>query len=227
MSDDLTHTLGYVFAVFIITLFSMILHELMHGVVALKLGDDTAKYSGRLSLNPLKHIDPVMTIMVPILLALMGGPIFGGAKPVPINKYKLKYREWGFALVAIAGPLTNFILALVFFLVGYWAGVFQIQNGEVYYSADSFWSMFAMLGVSINLGFMLFNIIPIPPLDGSRVLYAIAPEGGVRAFMEQIERYGLFVVYFCLLFFGTALSFYMSGAMNVILRFFTMLVGGA
>lgn len=227
MSDDLTHTLGYVFAVFIITLFSMILHELMHGVVALKLGDDTAKYSGRLSLNPLKHIDPVMTIMVPILLALMGGPIFGGAKPVPINKYKLKYREWGFALVAIAGPLTNFILALVFFLVGYWAGAFQIQNGEVYYSADSFWSMFAMLGVSINLGFMLFNIIPIPPLDGSRVLYAIAPEGGVRAFMEQIERYGLFVVYFCLLFFGTALSFYMSGAMNAILRFFTMLVGGA
>lgn len=227
MSDDLTHTLGYVFAVFIITLFSMILHELMHGVVALKLGDDTAKYSGRLSLNPLKHIDPVMTIMVPILLALMGGPIFGGAKPVPINKYKLKYREWGFALVAIAGPLTNFILALVFFLVGYWAGAFQIQNGEVYYSADSFWSMFAMLGVSINLGFMLFNIIPIPPLDGSRVLYAIAPEGGVRAFMEQIERYGLFAVYFCLLFFGTALSFYMSGAMNAILRFFTMLVGGA
>ncbi len=227
MSDDLTHTLGYVFAVFIITLFSMILHELMHGVVALKLGDDTAKYSGRLSLNPLKHIDPVMTIMVPILLALMGGPIFGGAKPVPINKYKLKYREWGFALVAIAGPLTNFILALVFFLVGYWAGAFQIQNGEVYYSADSFWSMFAMLGVSINLGFMLFNIIPIPPLDGSRVLYAIASEGGVRAFMEQIERYGLFVVYFCLLFFGTALSFYMSGAMNAILRFFTMLVGGA
>lgn len=227
MSDDLTHTLGYVFAVFIITLFSMILHELMHGVVALKLGDDTAKYSGRLSLNPLKHIDPVMTIMIPILLALMGGPIFGGAKPVPINKYKLKYREWGFALVAIAGPLTNFILALVFFLVGYWAGAFQIQNGEVYYSADSFWSMFAMLGVSINLGFMLFNIIPIPPLDGSRVLYAIAPEGGVRVFMEQIERYGLFVVYFCLLFFGTALSFYMSGAMNAILRFFTMLVGGA
>ena len=227
MSDDLTHTLGYVFAVFIITLFSMILHELMHGVVALKLGDDTAKYSGRLSLNPLKHIDPVMTIMIPILLALMGGPIFGGAKPVPINKYKLKYREWGFALVAIAGPLTNFILALVFFLVGYWAGVFQIQNGEVYYSADSFWSMFAMLGVSINLGFMLFNIIPIPPLDGSRVLYAIAPEGGVRAFREQIERYGLSVVYFCLLFFGTALSFYMSGAMNAILRFFTMLVGGA
>ena len=227
MSDDLTHTLGYVFAVFIITLFSMILHELMHGVVALKLGDDTAKYSGRLSLNPLKHIDPVMTIMVPILLALMGGPIFGGAKPVPINKYKLKYREWGFALVAIAGPLTNFILALAFFLVGYWAGAFQIQNGEVYYSADSFWSMFAMLGASINLGFMLFNIIPIPPLDGSRVLYAIAPEGGVRAFMEQIERYGLFVVYFCLLFFGTALSFYMSGAMNAILRFFTMLVGGA
>ena len=225
MSDDLTHTLGYVFAVFVITLFSMILHELMHGLVALKLGDDTAKYSGRLSLNPLKHIDPVMTIIVPIVLALMGGPIFGGAKPVPINKYKLKYHEWGFALVAIAGPLTNFLLALAFFLVGFWTGVLQVQGGGVYYALDSFWSMFMMLGVSINLGFMLFNIIPIPPLDGSRVLYALAPEGGIRAFMEQIEKYGVLVIYFCLVFFGTALSFYMSGAMSAILHFFTRIVG--
>ena len=225
MSGDLVRTLGYVFAVFVITLFSMILHELMHGVVALKLGDDTAKRSGRLSLNPLRHIDPFMTIIIPIILALAGGPIFGGAKPVPINKYKLKYREWGFALVAIAGPLTNFVLALLFFLIGFWSGAFQARGGEVYYSTDSFWGMFMMLGVTINLGFMLFNIIPIPPLDGSRILYAIAPEGSIRALMEQIERYGLLVIYFCLFFFGTALSFYMSGAMGAIIRLFTALVG--
>jgi len=226
MSGDLIQAIGYIFSVFIITLFSMILHELAHGLVALKLGDDTAKNSGRLSLNPLKHIDPMMTILVPIVLALMGGPIFGGAKPVPINKYKLKGGAWGFALVAIAGPLTNFILALLFFLVGHLTGAITIQGGEAYYVAGEFWDTFVMLGVSVNLGFMLFNLIPIPPLDGSRVLYAIAPEGAIRDFMMQIEKYGLLVIYFCLMFFGTVLSFYMAGATNGILHFFTMLVGG-
>ena len=225
MRGDLGQTLLYIFSVFIITLFSMILHELMHGFVALKLGDDTAKYSGRLTLNPLKHIDPFMTIIVPIVLALMGGPIFGGAKPVPINTRKLKHGEWGFALVAIAGPLTNFLLALAFFLVGFWTGLITIEGGDVLYSSANFWSVFMMLGITVNLGFMLFNLIPIPPLDGSRVLYAIAPEGGVRRFMEQIERYGIIVIYFCLLFFSTALSFYMSGATQAILSLFVKLVG--
>ncbi len=219
--------LGYVFSVFIITLFSMILHELMHGLVAFKLGDDTAKHSGRLSLNPLRHIDLVMTIIMPIVLALMGGPIFGGAKPVPINTRKLKYREWGFALVAIAGPLTNFLLAFLFFLVGYSTGLLGVHGGSMTYVPGSFWSMFMALGVNVNLGFMLFNIIPIPPLDGSRVLYAIAPEGSIRIFMEQIEKYGVLVIYFCLLFFGTVLSFYMAGATEGIMKLFTFLVGAA
>ena len=225
MNGDLGQIIGYIFSVFVITLFSMILHELMHGLVALKLGDDTAKYSGRLTLNPLKHIDPVMTIIVPIFLALMGGPIFGGAKPVPINTHKLKHKEWGFALVAIAGPLTNFVLAFLFFLVGYWTGLLTVQDGSVYFVSTNFWSVLVMLGVSVNLGFMLFNLIPIPPLDGSRVLFAIAPEGGIRDFMMQIERYGLFVIYFCLIFFGTALSFYMSGATDGIIHLFTTIVG--
>lgn len=225
MNDDAGQIIGYIFSIFIITLFSMILHELMHGFVALKLGDNTAKYSGRLTLNPLKHIDPVMTILVPVLLAIAGGPIFGGAKPVPVNKYKLKHGEWGFALVAIAGPLTNFALALAFFLVGYWAGLITIIGGEAAYMPGSFWSTFAYLGVHVNLGFMLFNIIPIPPLDGSRVLYAIAPEGGIRDFMDSIERYGIVVIYVCLLFFGTVLSAYMAGATGGIIRLFTALVG--
>ena len=221
MGDDMRQIIGYVFSVFVITLFSMILHELMHGFAALKLGDNTAKYSGRLSLNPLKHIDPVMTILVPVLLALAGGPIFGGAKPVPVNKYKLKYGEWGFALVAIAGPLTNFVLAFLFFLVGYWMGLI----GPYGYIQGNFWSTLMALGVQINLGFMLFNIIPIPPLDGSRVLYAIAPEGVIRDFMDSIERYGIIVIYFCLFFFGTVFSIDMAGATDGILRLFTTLVG--
>lgn len=226
MDSDAIQLLGYIFSVFVITLFSMILHELMHGLVAFKLGDDTAKHSGRLSLNPLKHIDLTMTIIMPIVLALLGGPIFGGAKPVPINTRKLKYREWGFALVAIAGPLTNFLLAFLFFLVGYSTGLFRIENGQLF-GVNDFWGIFMSLGISINLGFMLFNIIPIPPLDGSRVLYAIAPEGSIRAFMEQIERYGILVIYACLIFFGTAFSFYMADATNGIIKLFIFLVGAA
>ena len=93
-----------VVAIFVITIISMVLHEIAHGYVAYWLGDSTAKYSGRLSLNPLKHIDPVMTIIVPVVLYLTGGPIFGGAKPVPINSRNLRFKEWGMALVGLAGP---------------------------------------------------------------------------------------------------------------------------
>ena len=98
-----------------VILVSMILHELAHGLVAYALGDTTAKEEGRLTLNPIKHIDPVFSVAVPLILYLTGGPIFGGAKPVPVNSRNLKFGVWGMALVAIAGPLTNFILALVAF----------------------------------------------------------------------------------------------------------------
>ena len=102
-----------VVAIFVITIISMVLHEIAHGYVAYWLGDSTAKYSGRLSLNPLKHIDPVMTIIVPVVLYLTGGPIFGGAKPVPINSRNLRFKEWGMALVGLAGPFTNLILTVL------------------------------------------------------------------------------------------------------------------
>ena len=98
--------------IIVILVFSTVLHELAHGYVAYWLGDHTAKANGRLSLNPIVHIDPMMSIVVPVILYLMGGPVFGGAKPVPINTRNLKWKEWGFALVAIAGPLTNIILSL-------------------------------------------------------------------------------------------------------------------
>ena len=110
-------TILYLIFVFVIIVFSMVLHELAHGYVAYWLGDDTAKNDGRLSLNPLRHIDPVMTIFIPLLLALTGMPVFGGAKPVPVNSHKVRGAEWGFALVALAGPLTNFILAFILAMV--------------------------------------------------------------------------------------------------------------
>lgn len=206
----------YLILVFVITTSSMVLHELAHGIVAYWLGDDTAKNDGRLSLNPLKHIDPVMTIILPLTLALVGGPIFGGAKPVPINTRKLKWGEWGFALVAIAGPLTNFILAFICFLIGHFSNTLMLSS--------SFLGIVTTAGMMINLGFMIFNLIPIPPLDGSRVLYALAPDG-FRDVMQKFEQVGLVVVLALVWIFGDAFSAYMTGAISGVVKFFYLLVG--
>lgn len=203
----------YLFCILIVTLFSMILHEIMHGVAALWQGDQTAKLSGRLSLNPLKHIDPIMTIIVPLCLALSGAPIFGGAKPVPINTRNLKHAEFSFALVALAGPLTNFILAFIFFLL------FSFVSHE-----GNLGVLFAV-GVEVNLGFMLFNLVPIPPLDGSRVLYFLAPDF-VREFMVKLEGVtGMIVIYALIFISGGLLGSYMNGASNAILDFFRLITG--
>jgi len=199
-----------------IILVSVILHELAHGVVAYFLGDRTAKEAGRLTLNPIKHIDPFMSILVPVLLFAMNAPVFGGAKPVPINTRNLKGKEWGMALVAIAGPLTNFLLALIFFLIGHFTGIIYNFNHSMFF--------FLRECVVINLGFMIFNLIPIPPLDGSRVLYALSPDG-VRKFLAQMEIYGVFVVYFLILIFGNLFSGVMAAGVNGMLDFFLKLVG--
>lgn len=208
---------GYVAIVLLIVLISVILHELAHGVVAYWLGDYTAKDAGRLTLNPLKHIDPYMSILVPVVLYILRAPVFGGAKPVPINTRNLKWGAWGMALVAIAGPLTNFVLAFIGFLVGHFSGLLYGSGGEL---LKFVFTEF----VYINLGFMLFNLIPIPPLDGSRVLYAIAPDG-FRRVLEQIERYGFIIVYALILLFGEVFSHLMTNGMNGILDFFYLLVG--
>lgn len=191
-------------------------HELAHGGVAYLLGDRTAKDSGRLTLNPLKHIDPYMSILVPVILYVLRAPVFGGAKPVPVNYYNLKGKEWGMALVAVSGPLTNFLLALVSFLVGHYTGLIYGAGGEI----PEF--IFLEL-VYINLGFMVFNLIPIPPLDGSRVLYAISPDF-FRDFLAKMERYGVIVVYLLILVFGQFFSELMANGINGILHFFETLV---
>ncbi len=200
---------------FIVILLSMMLHELAHGWVAYKLGDDTAKTEGRLTLNPFKHLDPVLSVAMPLLLFLSGGPIFGGAKPVPINTRKLKHGVWGMALVAIAGPLTNFILAFLAFLLGHFTG-WLYDPGMLGAILTDF--------VFINLGFGIFNLIPIPPLDGSRVLYAVAPDG-VRNVMEGMERWGIILVMILVIMVPGWLSMIMGGAMNGILDFFYWIVG--
>ena len=202
--------------IFGIVLFSMVLHEMAHGYVAYFLGDTTAKDEGRLSINPFVHIDPLMSIIIPILLYISGGPIFGGAKPVPISKIKLKGGEWGMALVAVAGPLTNFLIALIGFLVGYFSGGLM-QGGYI--------GLFFKQLVLANLGFMVFNLIPIPPLDGSRIIYAVAPDT-VRVIFSKLESsLGVFLILALVYGFGSYFSVFTSNMIISILKFFYLLVG--
>lgn len=208
--------IGAILVVFGIIVISMVFHEMAHAYVAYFLGDTTAKDEGRLSPNPLVHIDPINSILLPLMLYILGGPVFGGAKPVPINRGNLKGREWGMALVAIAGPAMNFLIALIAFLIGHFTGVLY---------QESFLSTMTLQVITSNLGFLVFNLIPIPPLDGSRILYAIAPDG-VRDFMERMEySTGLMIVFIMVFFFSQYLSTYLIGAIQGILSFFFFLVG--
>jgi Zn-dependent protease len=213
MEQDLVLTIGILLGVILV---SMTLHEFMHGFVAYFLGDDTAKLDGRLTLNPIKHIDPFLTILLPILLAIAPGlPIFGGAKPVPFNPNRVRYGEWGAALVALAGPITNFILAFIVFGVWVLAGTPPITDlsGRILYTA-----------ISVNLGFFVFNMIPVPPLDGSRVLYALAPEF-VRRGMEAIERYGLLFVFAIVLLASAYIGQFMGAIIGFFMQLFARIFG--
>jgi len=199
----------YLLIVFVVIIISMTLHEFAHAYVSYKLGDYSAKLQGRLTLNPIQHIDPIMTIAVPLALALIGAPIFGGAKPVPINPFALRWREWGMALVALAGPITNLLIAFVAF------GVWSLSG----YQSVGVLSEIVMVFVFVNLGFFVFNMIPIPPLDGSRVLYAMAPET-VQNWMEVFEKYGIMVIFTFLLLFNNLFSKFISDAVNYIFGLF-------
>jgi Zn-dependent protease len=173
--NDTIQTLVIVFPIILV---SMSIHELMHALVSDWLGDDTARSMGRISLNPIKHIDPILTIALPLLLAISGGPIFGAAKPVQVNFSRLKYDEFGGALVGAVGPLTNLVLAIIAALI--------LRSVDIHSGLE-----YKILGyaVIINVGFFVFNSIPWPPLDGSRVLYAFAPRP-LQEIMESIEQMG-------------------------------------
>ncbi len=171
----------------------MTLHEAMHAYAGYWLGDDTAKASGRLTLNPIAHIDPFLTILLPIMLVLAGAPPFGAAKPVPFNPNRVRYGEYGAALVGIAGPLTNLVLAVI---AGGIARLFSFGPG-----LDLIFYTF----IVVNVSFFVFNMIPFPPLDGSRLLYAFAPDR-IRDLMERIESMGFAAIIFFMLIFYTFLS---------------------
>jgi Zn-dependent protease len=183
----------------------------MHAFVGFWLGDDTAKKQGRLTLNPIKHIDPFLTLILPVVLAVIGAPIFGGAKPVPFNPNKVRGGEWGAALVAVAGPLTNLLIAFVVFGIGAVTGIITAEG--VY---NTFAGIVVWTAVQVNLGFFIFNILPIPPLDGSRVLYALAPEF-IRRGMEVIERYGVLFVFILVLLASSVVGVVMGTIMQAIL----------
>jgi Zn-dependent protease len=189
-------------------LISLSIHEAMHGFVAHLLGDDTAHLEGRLTLNPLKHIDVFTTILLPMVLLLMSLPPIFAAKPVPFNPERLKFDEFGAALVAGAGPFTNLVLAIV------GAIIFRLLGPE--YGSFSYNAVVTF--TAVNIGFFVFNMIPFPPLDGSRILYAFAPEP-VQDVMRQIEGLGFFATLLFLYFIFQFASAPILTIQNNILQF--------
>jgi Zn-dependent protease len=198
--------------VFVSILLSMTLHEAMHAFAGYWLGDDTAKQEGRLTLNPLAHIDIFTTILLPLLLVMLGAPPFGAAKPVPFNPYRIKWGEYGAAIVGAAGPLTNLALAVL------GGGIVRVFGDQL----PEFWLLSLGIFILVNLSFFVFNIIPFPPLDGSRILYAIAPDP-VRRVMEQIENMGFAAIIF---FFVLFYAFLSDPFTRVLTWLFSALTGG-
>lgn len=179
----------------VVFLFSVMIHEVSHGFVAERLGDPTARNEGRLTMNPLKHLDPFGSVILPLLLAIPAlfgapGPIFGWAKPVPYNPMNLKNPKSGSGIIAIAGPISNFLIAIVF---GVLIRVLPLSGMIVV--------AFSVI-IYINILLAVFNLVPIPPLDGSKVLFAILPTTeATMNLARSLERYGM-VLLLVFIFFG-------------------------
>lgn len=185
----------------VVLIFSVVIHEVSHGYAALALGDRTAQYSGRLTLNPVSHIDPFGSILLPLMMSLLGGPVFGWAKPVPYNPYNLRNQKWGPAIVGAAGPAANVAIALIFgLLIRFVPTLARGAGGQ-------FIENFITIAVAItvlNLVLAVFNLIPIPPLDGSKVLFALLPYKW-QNIQHVLERYGFFILLIFIFFFAQLL----------------------
>src|SRR3989338_25228 len=173
-----------------VLIMSVVAHEVSHGYAADRLGDPTARFAGRLTLNPIAHLDMVGSFLVPALMFFFGGFIFVWAKPVPYNPYNMRNPRWGGAMVAVAGPLTNLLIAIVFGLLIRFASVLGLPPETL---------PVAYLIVVLNLILAVFNLVPIPPLDGSKVLFTLLPHH-LYYIQEFLERYSI-VILLLLIFF--------------------------
>ncbi len=208
--------LGFTIFTIVVLIYSVIIHEVAHGYAAYALGDPTAKLAKRLSLNPLRHIDPLGTVILPGLLVIAHSPfLFGWAKPVPYNPYNLKNQRWGEALVAIAGVATNLLLAVIFALVAR----FSYAHGLAVYGGLSS----AIVLTNLFLG--LFNLIPMPPLDGYTFLRGLLPlrvAMSFREFEERVRQGGFLTLIVFLLVF----SYFLSGPFSMLVSWIFRLLTG-
>ena len=189
-----------------VLIMSVVIHEVSHGYAALYWGDQTARLAGRLTLNPLKHLDPVGSVLIPLILVITkAGIIFGWARPVPYNPNNLRNQKWGTLSVAAAGILANLLVAVVFSVLLRAAYAFDLAS-------PAFYSI-ATIIVLLNIVLAVFNLVPIPPLDGSKILFSLLPPR-FRNIQYFLERYSLFILLFFIFFLWKYLSaviFYLFG----------------
>jgi Zn-dependent protease len=200
-----------------VLLFSMVAHEYAHGYAALKNGDMTAYQLGRLTWNPVKHIDPFMTIILPLLLYMSGAPILGGAKPVPVNPRNYRNFKKGDIIVSLAGIATNLALALVcvpLIILTHAIG----SRVEFLATPASIFQLMLMAGIQVNIVLAAFNLIPLPPLDGSHVMKYLLPPAWSLSY-QRLGRYGLILI-FVLIWFQAPLRIWLAPALGLIRTLF-------
>jgi len=179
--------IDFIFAIAVLIM-SIVIHEVSHGYAANLQGDPTARMAGRLTLNPIKHLDPIGSFVVPVFTFILGGFIFGWAKPVPYNPYNLRNQRWGSAIVGVAGPASNLAVAVIFGILIRFSNVASPEFIKI-----------ASMVVLINIVLAVFNMIPIPPLDGSKVLFSALPYH-MRYVQDFLEKYW-YILIFALIFF--------------------------
>lgn len=183
------NAIQFIFSI-VILIFSVVIHEVSHGYAALALGDETAKHAGRLTLNPIKHLDPFGSLILPTLSYLLGGFIFGWAKPVPYNPYNLRDQKKGPAYVALAGPVSNLVLAMFFGILIRILVPLSTQASGLFLA--NFITIASTI-VLLNLILAVFNLVPVPPLDGSKILFAFLPYRWIEV-QHFLERYGFMIL---------------------------------
>jgi Zn-dependent protease len=189
---------------FAVLIFSAIIHEVAHGLAALRLGDTTARDSGRLTLNPIRHLDPFGSVILPLLLMLSGSPfLFGWAKPVPYNPYNLKNPKQGGGIIALAGPISNLVIAGIFSIV-LRVVIIPLGAGALILPISSI--------IFINILLAVFNLMPLPPLDGSNILFAVLPKR-LYPIQHFLNRYGFWLL----------IIFVLSGAQQILTPILTLL----